>query len=161
MKPEIRELTDELLAIEDIEARMKLIFEDVKSDNLKYKKVADSNPKQFFKIVGGNLDDIEDIEPTNYWAIEFTYKDYIENNFEDYNEEDSKKWNLVEESIKNADETGNCYVTALYILDSAGDIQLPFEFDFCEGIVDDIIGHPYNTPIIGNNHGIPIPLDNF
>ena len=156
MKPEIRELNDELLAIEDIEARIKLIFEDVKSDNPKYKKLADSNPKQFFKILGDKISDLDDIEPTNYWAFEFTYKDYIEENFEDYNEEDSKKWNLVEESIKRAYETDNWYVTALYILSGAGGIQLPFEFDFCEGIIDDVIGHPYNTPISGNTHGVPL-----
>jgi hypothetical protein len=46
----------------------------------------------------------------------------------------------------------------LYILSGAGDIQLPFEFDFCEGLIDDVIGHPYNTPISGKKHGIP--LDN-
>jgi len=155
MKQEIRELFDELLAIEDIEARMKLIFEDVKSDNPKFKKLAETNPKQFFKILGGKL---SDIEPTHEWAIEFTYKEYIEENFEVYKEEDSKKWNLIEESKKRADETGNWYVTALYILSVAVDIQLPFEFDFCEGLIDDVIGHPYNTPISGKKHGIP--LDN-
>jgi hypothetical protein len=155
MKPEIQQLFDELLAIEDIEARMKLIFEDVKSDNPKFKKLAETNPKQFFKILGGKL---SDVEPTHEWAIEFTYKEYIEENFEASKEEDSKKWNLIEESKKRADETGNWYVTALYILSGAGDIQLPFEFDFCEGLIDDVIGHPYITPISGKKHGIP--LDN-
>ena len=158
MKNEIKVLFEEISAIPDIDARKKIIFEDLKSENPKFKKLADSNPKQFFKIAGGNLDDIEDIEPTNYWAIEFTYKDYIEENFEDYNEDDSKKWNLVEESIKRAYDTDIWYVTGLYILNGSGDIQLPFEFDFCEGILDDVIGHPYNTPINGNTHGIP--LDN-
>jgi len=155
MKPEIRELSNELLAIEDIEIRIKLIFEDLKSDNPKFKKLAETNPKQFFKILGGKL---SDVEPTHEWAIEFTYKDYIEENFEAYNEEVSMKWDLIEESKKRAYETDNWYVTALYILRGAGDIQLPFEFDFCEGIVDDVIGHPYNTPINGKTHGIP--LDN-
>ncbi len=155
MKNEIKELFEEISAIPEIEARKKIIFEDVKSDNPKFKKLADSNPKQFFKILGGKL---SDVEPTNEWAIEFTYKEYIEENLEAYSEEDSKKWNMIEESKKRADETGNWYVTALYILSGAGDIQLPFEFDFCEGILDDVIGHPYNTPINGNKLGIP--LDN-
>ena len=155
MKNEIKALFEEISAIPEIEARKKIIFEDLKSENPKFKKLADSNPKQFFKILGGK---ISEVEPTNDWAIEFTYKDYIEENFEEYNEEESKKWNLVEESINRADETGNWYVTGLYILNGVGNIQLPFEFDFCEGILDDVIGHPYNTPINGNKHGIP--LDN-
>jgi hypothetical protein len=155
MNAEIHELSQALLAITDIDVRKNLIFEDVKSDNPKFKKFAENNPLKLFEILGGN---INDVEPTNNWAVEFTYKDYIEENIEVYNEEDSKKWNLAEESIKRADETSNWYVTGLYILTGAGGIQLPFECDYCEGIPYDVIGHPYNTPINGNAHGIP--LDN-
>ena len=80
MKNEIKALFEEISAIAEIEARKKIIFEDLKSKNPKFKKLADSNPKQFFKILGGK---ISEVEPTNDWAIEFTYKDYIEENFEE------------------------------------------------------------------------------
>jgi hypothetical protein len=149
------ELFEELLSIKDIETRKKIIFEDIQTEFPKYKIIAETNPKKFFKILGGKL---SEVEPTNEWAIEFTYKDYIEENCEVYNEDDSKKYNLIEESKNRAYETSEWIVTGQYILSGNGNIQLPFEFDFCEGFVDDVIGHPYNTPISGKKHGIP--LDN-
>jgi hypothetical protein len=56
MKNEIKVLFEEISAIPDIEARKKIIFEDLKSENPKFKKLADSNPKQFL----GDVFEIDD-----------------------------------------------------------------------------------------------------
>ena len=75
-----------------------------------------------------------------------------ENNIE-YDSTVADNWNLEEKSINHAHETGHWYVTGTCKIYGPADIKLQFEFEFCEGYIDGIIGTPYNEDE-QDNHGI-------
>ena len=71
---EIQDLWDEVLSIEDIDDRRKLIFADAKKRRPRYKILAEKSPFDLFLELGG----IEwDIVPTHNWAFEYTYDDWV------------------------------------------------------------------------------------
>lgn len=147
----IEQLWLELESIEPIDERRISVFKDTKKKKPKYKKLADADVYRFFEILGGNE---IDVEQTHNWAFEYNYEDFISDNGLEYSKKDAKKWDLKEESIENAHATGHWYVTGLCEITLQEGIVLPFEFDYCEGYLDTIIGHPYNTEEGGNSHGI-------
>ncbi len=162
------ELLNELLSIDDIEKRKEIIFNDISKRNPKYKIIAQDDPYKLFDALGGDEDEVI---RTHNWAYEYTFNDFlteqIDNGYEfdeDTFEGTKEEWkeyqnhlNLLrekfdekEESIKRANDTGNYYVTGLYEIKGKNNIILPFEWDFCEGYLESIIGTPYDTP---KDHG--------
>jgi hypothetical protein len=144
-------LWQSLEQIEDINDRIRLIYEDIQSGKNKFKDITLENSYKLFKLLGGNT---SDVEVTSNWAIEYTYEEYIDENGLEFDAGEAAQWDLEGMSIERADETGHYYQTGLFIIVGPGNIKLPFEFDFCEGYVDALIGNPYDTDEDGNTHGI-------
>ena len=142
-------LSYELTSIKKIDDRRVCIHKDTKSRSPKYKILAEEKPFLFFEILGG--DEFEII--SNNWAFEYTYEDYIEQYDIEFDQADADKWNIEEKSIENANESGHWYVTGTCIIQGPNNIELEFEFDYCDGLLDRIIGTPYNENEHGN-HGI-------
>ena len=147
----MEDLWQSLEQIEDINDRIRLIYDDVQSGRNKFKEISIENPFKLFTLLGG---DTCDVEATDNWAFEYKYEEYINENGLDFDAKEAAKWDLEEMSIERADETGYYYQTGLYHLIGPDNIKLPFEFEFCEGDVDMLIGNPYNTEEDGNTHGI-------
>ena len=66
---------------------------------------------------------------------------------------EKENWDLEEKSIERAHDTGHWYVTGTSTIEGPNGIELEFEFEFCEGYLDGIIGTPYNEDE-HRNHGI-------
>ena len=118
----------------------KEIYDDVKLENPVFKILAESDPHRLFNLIGGNDFDIE----MNNWAFEYEYENYVSNNDLEYNEDDELDWDLEEKSIERALEIGHWYVTGTCIINKPQDVELEFEFSYCDGYLDSIIGHPYS-----------------
>jgi hypothetical protein len=139
----------ELKSIKNIEDRIVTIHKDIQSDSPKYQILAKENPHRLFELLGGDDSEIT----TSNWAFEYTYEDYIGENDIEYDANEAKEWDLDEKSIEHAHDTGHWYVTGTCIIEGPEDIELEFEFEYCEGYLDAIIGTPYNQTEHGN-HGI-------
>jgi hypothetical protein len=150
MKMDLNLLIDELSSIENIQERRKIIFSDIHSPNPRFKAIADESPHLLFEILGGNESNIV----TQNWAIEYNYEDYLEEYGVEFDEKESKKWNLEERSIQRAHDLGYWYVTGECLVECENGGVLVFEFQYSEGYLDGIIGTPYNKNDHGN-HGIP------
>ena len=163
----IQDLWDEFLSIESEEERRRIIFEDVKKRQPKFKILAEDSPWNLFKELGG----IEsDIGPTDNWAFEYTYDDWVWDNGEEEEEIDEEErkrreenedweddyepkktlreleWDLKEESVKHAEETGHWRQTGFQPLEGPDDVFLPFIFGFTEGEFDgSVLENPYTT----------------
>jgi len=174
---EIQDLWDEFLSIESEEDRRRVIFKDAKKRKPKFKILADQSPWDFFIELGG----IEsDIVPTDNWAFEYTYEDWVDEygeEEEEIDEEERKRreenedweddyepkktqreleWDLEKESIKHAEETGHWLQTCLCSLEGPGDVSLPFIFGFTEGEFDgSVLENPYTTENGNESYGIP------
>lgn len=141
----------ELIGIKNVEERKSLIANDLISGVNQFKSFADQEPMLFFELLGGEK---ENIEPTHSWAREYTYEDYLEdNNEQKVSMEEKENWNLKEKSIENAYETGSWYDTCLVKLVSINGTELIFEFDFCEGYLDEVIRTPYDKISKNNSYG--------
>ena len=141
----------ELEAIQDVKKRIDIIYRDTKLKRRKFKSITESDPYRMFHLLGGNLKNI--ISHRNY-APKYTYEDYLERYWEDYNEKDAKKWNVKKESIKNAIDLGFYYVTGLCELSGTRKRKIYFEYMFNEGEPYSIIGTPYNSERVGDQYGI-------
>ncbi|OYU95968.1 MAG: hypothetical protein CFE21_06010 [Bacteroidetes bacterium B1(2017)] len=148
-KTEIDKLWVEIESIKNLEERVILIHRDITDNKKRYKVLAEEDPYRLFELLGG---DDSELLKTN-WAFEYTYEEYIEEYDIDYDSVEEIKWDLEEKSIERAHETGHWYVTGTSILKGPNGIELEFEFEFCEGYLDGIIGTPYNEAAHGN-HGI-------
>ncbi|WP_374506143.1 hypothetical protein [Flavobacterium sp.] len=148
-KKNIEKLWCELILMENINDRRALIHNDVKIKNPKYQILAKDDPYRFFELLGGDESEIN----SNNWAFKYTYEDYIEENDIEYDHKEADGWNLEEKSIEHANDTGHWYVTGTCMIESPNNIKLEFEFDYCDGLLDKIIGTPYNVKEHGN-HGI-------
>jgi hypothetical protein len=147
-KTEMEKLWTEIESIKNIKKRVILIYKDI-SDNInRYEGLSEEDPYRLFELLGG---DDSDLTTTN-WAFEYTYKEYIEENDIEYDPTEERKWDLEEKSIQKAHDTGNWYVTGTSVITGPNGIELDFEFAFCEGYLDGIIGTPYNEAEHGN-HG--------
>lgn len=144
-------LWSKVASLENIEDRKELIYKDVMAKRSKFKKMTNENPSRLFKLLGGDRDLVE---RTHNWADDYTYDEYVDEHGEEFDEEEEAAWDLDGKSIERAIETGQWFVTGLYIMEGNGNIKLPFEFSFCEGYLEGIIGTPYNTDEDGNEHGI-------
>lgn len=143
-------LWSELTSVTDIKDRRLIIYKDAKCKLPKYLILAEEDPHRLFELLGGNDSEIE----TFNWAFEYTYEDHIEESGDEYNAEKADAWNLEEKSIERAKDTGHWYVTGICKIVAPNSIQLDFEFEYCDGILDAIIGTPYNEEE-HCNHGIP------
>lgn len=138
-KENLDSLLIELSAMTDFNERRVAIFKDIQSGTLKYKCLAEKEPYKLFKMLGGDETEIV----LSNWALEYTYADYLEDNELEYDQNEADNWDLEERSIQHAleigfwGETGNC------ILKGPDHIELPFEFEFCEGYIERITGTPY------------------
>lgn len=139
----------ELSSIENIDDRKVIIYNDKESISPKYKLLAEEDPQRLFELLGGDDSDIY----TQNWAFEYSYEDYIEEYGIDYDPKEADAWDLEEKSIEHAHDTGFWYVTGTCAIEGPNDIELEFEFEYCEGYLDGIIGTPYNDSEHGN-HGI-------
>jgi hypothetical protein len=135
--------------INNIDDRIVAIFNDIKSDLPKYRILAVEDPQRLFNLLGGNDSEME----TYNWAFEYSYEDYIEENDIEYDANDASKWDMVEKSIEHAHDSGHWYVTGICFIKGPNNIKLEFEFEYCEGHIDGIIGTPYNE-FENGNHGI-------
>jgi hypothetical protein len=90
---------------------------------------------------------------SNNWAFKYTYEDYIEENDIEFDPDEEEEWDLEEKSIEHAIDTGHWYVTGTCVIEGRDNIELKFEFDYCDGLLDRIMGTPYNENEHGN-HGI-------
>jgi hypothetical protein len=142
-------LWSELTSIKNIEDRIVAIYKDIQSDLCKYKIIAEQDPHRLFELLGG---DDSEITSSN-WAFEYTYEDYIGENDIEYDANEAKEWDLEKKSIEHANDTGYWYVTGTCIIEVPDGIELEFEFEYCEGYLEGIIGTPYNQTEHGN-HGI-------
>ena len=142
-------LWSELTSIDVIDDRKIAIYKDVQSNFRKYQILAEEDPHRLFEILGGDDSEIT----TSNWAFEYSYEDYIQENDIEYNENEANEWDLEGNSIKHAHDTGNWYVTGICIIKGPYNIELVFEFEYCEGYLDGIIGTPYNESEHGG-HGI-------
>ena len=147
-KIDLEKLWEELESITNIDERVILIHRDIIDNEKRYKVLAEKNPYRLFELLGGDESKIS----TRSWAYEFTYDDYIELMDLEYDSKEEKKWNLNEKSIERAHDTGHWYVTGTSVITGPNGIELHFEFAFCEGYLDGIIGTPYNEAEHGN-HG--------
>lgn len=172
---EIQALWEEFLSVEETDDRRNIIFEDIKKRNPKYKILAEDSPLEFFIELGGNE---YDIEPTHNWAIEYTYKDWVDEYGEEEIDEEEKKrrnededwednyerkktsreleWDLQAESIQHAYDTGFWRQTCLFTLKGPDDVSLPFIFGCTEGEFDgSVLENPYTTKDGDVPFGIP------
>ena len=140
---EDNELLLELSSLENIEDRKLMIVSDLKSGNHKFKNIAKNQPFNFFKLLGGDEDELV---PTHNWAYKFTYADYLECNPEIiYSAEEEKKWDLEQKSIENAYYADNYYSTCTVDLIVIDGSKLRFVFDFREGYLLDCLATPYDV----------------
>lgn len=139
----------EFSLIGNINQRRILISQDVQNEAPKFRNLAEDNPYRFFELLGGNILDIE----CSNWAVEYTYEEYLEDNELPYDNNEAENWNLIDRSIEHAEYTAHWYVTGICILKEPENIELPFEFDYCDGLIDCVIGTPYNKAEHGG-HGI-------
>ena len=142
-------LWSELTSIGSIDDRRVVVYNDKNKKSPKYQVLAEKDPERLFELLGG--DDAE-IEPNN-WAFEYTYEDYIAENDLEYDPAEAELWDVEEKSVEHAHDTGHWYVSGTCVLSGPGDVELPFEFEFCEGYLEGITGTPYNEEEQGN-HGI-------
>jgi hypothetical protein len=150
-------LIAELNAINEIEDRRSLIYEDIINGSLKFKPLADQKPMLLFELLGG---DITDIEKENY-ASPLDEEDYneiyseeeedgdSENEDDDDDEEDEfeseDEYDEEEESIEYARNSGHWEVLGFCVLEGPGNIELPFTFEFCEGYLEGVKTTPYEA----------------
>ncbi len=142
-------LWSELTSFINIDERIAAIYKDIQSDLRKYQILAEEDPNLLFELLGGDDSKIK----TSNWAFEYTYEDYIQENDLEYDANEANEWDLEEKSIKHAHDTGHWYVTGICIIDGTDNAKLEFEFEYCEGYLDGIIGTPYNESKHAN-HGI-------
>ncbi|MDA8980018.1 hypothetical protein N9G63_03140 [Chitinophagales bacterium] len=142
-------LWSELTSIDNIDDRKMTIYKDVQSNSRKYQILAEEDPNRLFEILGGDHSEIT----TSNWAFEYSYEDYIQENDIEYDVNEANEWDLEEKSIEHAHDTGHWYVTGTCIIEGPDNIELEFEFEYCEGYLDGIIGTPYNESEHGD-HGI-------
>ncbi len=148
MPKQIEILWSELEDLKNFEERIKIIHQDITENNKRYELLAKEDPYRLFKLLGGDETEIWTVD----WALEYTYQEYIEENDFEYDTEEEKKWDLKGESIRRALDSGFWYVTGTSIIEGPNGIELEFEFEYCEGYLDGIIGTPYNIKEHGN-HG--------
>jgi hypothetical protein len=139
----------ELTSIESIDERIIAIHKDTKSTSPKFQILAEENPQLLFELLGGDNFEIN----TNNWAFEYTYENYIQEYDIEYDSAESSEWDLEEKSIEHAHDTGYWYVTGTCVIEGPNNIELEFEFEYCEGYLDGILGTPYNLSEHGT-HGI-------
>ena len=149
MSKEIEILWLELTSISNIDDRRVAIYNDTKSKTPRYKVLAEENPHLLFELLGGDDSELD----TMNWAFEYSYKDYIEEYDIEYDSTEADGWDLEEKSIEHAHDTGHWYVTGTCVIVGPNNIELEFEFEYCEGYLEGIIGTPYNLEEHGN-HGI-------
>lgn len=135
--------------IRDIDQRRMTIFQDIQSKSLRFEILAEDNPYRFFELLDGDTSEIT----CSNWAVEYTYEEYLEDNELPYDNNEAENWNLIDRSIEHAEYTAHWYVTGICILKEPENIELPFEFDYCDGLIDCVIGTPYNKAEHGG-HGI-------
>ena len=148
-KPDLETIWAKISSITSVDERRTLIYKDSKSKRPKFKVLTKEDPYRLFELLGGDKSNII----TTNWACEYTYEDYIEWHGYDYDKREAKHWKLEEQSIKHAHDTGHWYVTGICTIEGPDGIELSFEFAFCEGYLDGIIGTPYNQEKHGR-HGI-------
>lgn len=144
----LEELWSELEAVKNLDRLIALIDEDRKKKTPKFKTLAETDPQRLFELLGGDESDISE----SNWAFEYTYENYIADYELDFDKTEADQWDLEEESIKHAHENGHWYVTGICTITSKGGIELDFEFEYCDGYLDGIIGTPYDEENHGN-HG--------
>lgn len=147
-KNKIELLWSEIATINNIDDRKMAIYVDVQSNLRKYEILAVKDPHRLFKILGGNESEIN----TQNWAFEYSYDDYVQENELEYDDNEAEAWDLESESIENAHNTGYWYVTGTCLIEGPDNIELEFEFEYCDGYLERIIGTPYNKDEHGN-HG--------
>ena len=138
----------ELESISNIGDRIIAIHEDIVNNILKYQDLAEDNPQRLFDLLGGDEGDIRNLN----WASEYSYEDYIQEKDLDFDQEEEDEWDLEEKSIEHAHDTGHWYVTGACTIKGPNNIELDFEFEYCEGYLEGIIGTPYNADEQGD-HG--------
>jgi|LakMenEpi03Aug12_release.lakeMendotaPanAssembly.Ray.scaffolds.fasta_scaffold1668593_1 hypothetical protein len=148
-KTEMEKLWVELESIINLEERVISIHRDIADNKNRYKVLAEEDPYRLFKLLEGDDSELS----TQNWAFEYTYEEYIKEYDIEYDSEEEKKRDLEEKSIERAHDIGHWYVTGTSIIEGPNGIELEFEFEFCEGYLDGIIGTPYNEAEHGN-HGI-------
>ena len=139
----------ELTSIVNVDDRKTAIYKDVNSDVRKYQILAEKDPHRLFEILGGDDSEIT----TSNWAHDYSYEDHIQKYSMEYDVKEAEEWDLEKKSIEHAHDTGHWYVTGTCILEGPDTIELVFEFEYCEGYLDGIIGTPYNKSVHGG-HGI-------
>ena len=139
----------ELMSMSNIDDRVIAIHDDIKNNVLKFMELAEDDPYRFFNLLGGDENEINNLN----WAHEYSYEDYIQENGFDFDQEEEGKWDLEEKSIEHAHDTGHWYVTGSCTIKGPNNIELDFEFEYCEGYLEGIIGTPYNADEHGD-HGI-------
>ena len=143
-------LWEELSAINDKFKLRKKICNDIQSNENRYKPLAFDDPYRLFDLLGGDQNDAELIN----WARVYTYKEYINESEEFYNEEVESKWDIIKESSKRAEDTGYWYVTGVCILEAGDGCELKFVIGFTEGEVDEVIDTPYKTGDFPNENWV-------
>jgi len=142
-------LWSELTSIKNIEDKIVAIHKDIQSDSRKYQILAEEDPQRLFELLGGDESEIT----TSNWAFEYSYEDYIQENDIEYDANDANEWDLEEKSIEHAHDSGHWYVSGICIIEGPDNVELEFEFEYCEGYLDGIIGTPYYESEHGD-HGI-------
>ncbi len=148
-KNNIENLWIELSSINNIDDRIITIYKDIHSDLHKYQILAEQDPRRLFELLGGDYSEIR----RSKWAIDYSYDDYIEEYDIEYDDNEANEWDLEEKSVERAHDTGYWYVTGISIIEGPDNINLQFEFEYCEGYLDGIIGTPYNQTEHGG-HGV-------
>ena len=146
---DLEPLWAEISSIASVDERRTLIYNDSEFRRPKYKVLAEHDPYRLFNLLEGDEANIS----TSNWAYDYTYEEYVEDNDLEYDEDEAEGWDLEEQSVQRAHDTGNWYVTGICIIRGTDDVELPFEFAYSEGYVDGIIGTPYNQEKHGR-HGI-------
>ena len=139
-KTDLKIIWSKLESIGSIDSMRKIIQEDLSLNNPAFKILSEADPQRLFDILRGNDFEIE----MNNWALEYTYEQYISNNDIEYDEVDALNWDLEEKSIENAMESGHWYVTGTCIINEPEGVELAFDFSYCDGYLDGIIGTPYS-----------------
>jgi hypothetical protein len=147
-KTSLEKLWAELESIKKINERVILVHRDITDNENRYKVLAEEDPYRLFELLGG---DDTDLLTTN-WAFEYSYEDYVNENGLEYDTQEADQWDKEEKSIERAHDTGHWYVTGSSTIEGPNGIELEFEFEFCEGNIEKIIGTPYNEDKHGN-HG--------
>lgn len=136
----IHSLKTELLNF-NIEDRKTIILEDLQIG--KFRILANDNPIEFFKLLGGELENFDEKSLRN-WARPYSYEQYIKEFNLEFNQYDFENYDIEKESIIDAFEYVYWIKTVDFKLYVDQNNYLEFIGELFSGKITSILKTPYD-----------------